>query len=72
MGTSAYNEEYHDLIDDLSVRKFYGEITLYFQGGNIGNSRLTEHNTKTEIQKKMLARKQRGTVVLRRRDAGNG
>jgi hypothetical protein len=62
---ASYNKEYHDLINDLSAQKFYGEVMLYFQGGNIENSRTTEHNTKTEIREKMLARNRRRAVVLR-------
>jgi hypothetical protein len=65
------NQEYHDLIDDLTERKFYGEITLYFQGGNIESNRMSEHNTKTEIRDKMLSKKRR-KVVIRAGRASNG
>jgi hypothetical protein len=67
------NEEYHDLIDDLTDRKFYGEITLYFQGGNIESNRMSERNTKTEIREKMLSNKRRKVIVPRAAGGiGNG
>jgi hypothetical protein len=55
----ADNEEYHDLIDDLTDRRFFGEITFYFQGGCIESSRKSERNTKTEIRDQMQAKKRR-------------
>jgi hypothetical protein len=55
----ADNEEYHDLIDDLTDRRFFGEVTLYFQGGNIESSRKSERNTKTEIRDQMQAKRRR-------------
>lgn len=65
MGTLPSNEEYHDLIDDLAGRGFYGEITLYFQGGNIESSRVSERNTKTEIRNRMKDTKRRNVVMPR-------
>jgi hypothetical protein len=62
------NDEYHDMIDDLTERKFYGEITFYFQGGNIESNRLSERNTKSEIRDKMQAKKRKVVVS---RHAGN-
>ena len=59
------NEEYHDLIDDLAERKFFGEVTLYFQGGNIESNRLSERNTKTEVRDRMRTKKRKKTVVVR-------
>lgn len=58
------NEEYHELIDDLTERKFFGEVTFYFQGGNIESSRKSERNTKSEVKELMKARKQRPRVVV--------
>lgn len=54
-----HNEAYHDLIDELAERKFFGEITLYFQGGNIESNRLSERNTKNEVRDRMQARKRK-------------
>jgi hypothetical protein len=68
----ANNEEYHDLIDDLTERKFYGEVVLYFQGGNIESNRKIERNTKTEIREKMLSRKHRRVIVPRPAGGVNG
>jgi hypothetical protein len=66
MDTQAANHEYHELLDDLAERKFYGEVTFYFQGGNIESSRLSERNTKNEIRewaaKKRRARHAGGTA----------
>jgi hypothetical protein len=65
MEAQATNQEYHDLIDDLTERKFYGEVTLYFQGGNIESNRMSERNTKTEIRDKMQGKKHRKGIVSR-------
>jgi hypothetical protein len=62
------NDEYHDLINDLTERKFYGEVTFYFQGGNIESNRLSERNTKSEIRDKMQAKKRK--VVVSRHAGG--
>jgi hypothetical protein len=59
------NEEYHELIDDLFERRFFGEVTLYFQGGNIESNRMSERNTKTEIRDKMQSKKRRKVVIAR-------
>ena len=59
------NEEYHDLIDDLTERKFFGEVTFYFQSGNIESSRKSERNTKTEVKEQMAAKKRKKLVVTR-------
>jgi hypothetical protein len=66
------NEEYHDLMDDLTERKFYGEVTFYFQGGNIESSRMSEHNTKKEIREKMSSRKHRRVIMPRPGGGVNG
>jgi hypothetical protein len=52
----TWNKEYHYLLDELSDRKFYGEVVLYFQGENIESSRVAERNTKSEVRDKMLSR----------------
>jgi len=64
------NEEYHELIDDLTERRFFGEVTLYFQGGNIESNRMSERNTKTEIRDKMQSKRRK--VVISRTGASNG
>ena len=50
------NQEYYSLLKDLAERKFYGEVTLYFQSGNIESSRISERNTKSEIRARMKAK----------------
>jgi len=52
-----HNEEYHYFIDELAERRFYGNITLYFQNGNIQDSCLVEKNTKNEVREMMGKRK---------------
>jgi hypothetical protein len=63
MDTQATNQEYHELLEDLTERKFFGEATFYFQGGNIESSRLSERNTKSEIRERMQVKKRRKVVV---------
>jgi len=53
------NTEYHELIDYLTEKKFYGDVTLHFQAGIIDHSLTTERNTTKEIRDKMSARKAR-------------
>ena len=65
------NEEYHDLLDDLTERKYFGEVTFYFQNGNIESNRLSERNTKTEIKERMRAKKHK-KLVARPAGAVNG
>ena len=60
------NEEYLEFLADLAEREFTGELTLYFQGGIIESNRLSERNTRTEIKKKMQARKYRRALTLTR------
>jgi hypothetical protein len=36
--------EIHVYLDDLCMKGFYGEVTLYFQGGDINNYRETVQN----------------------------
>jgi len=66
------NTEYHELIDDLSERKFYGDVTLHFQAGIIDHSLTTERNTAKEIKEKMSAKKDRRVLHITRKGEGNG
>ena len=66
MDAQATNQEYHDLIDDLTDRRFFGEVTFYFQGGNIEANRLSERSTKSEIRERMQAKKRHKVVIPRR------
>jgi hypothetical protein len=59
MDTQTTNHEYHDFLDELTERRFFGEATFYFQGGNIESSRLSERNTKSEIRERMQVKKRR-------------
>jgi hypothetical protein len=63
MDAQTTNQEYHELLDDLACRRFYGEATFYFQCGNIESSRLSERNTKSEIRERMQAKKRRRAAV---------
>jgi hypothetical protein len=63
MDAQAANQEYHELLDDLTDRRFYGEVTFYFQGGNIESNRLSERNTKSEIRERMQAKKRRRELM---------
>jgi hypothetical protein len=47
--TALTNDGYHNLIDALTGRKMYGEITLYMQAGNIETCRISERLTKKEV-----------------------
>jgi hypothetical protein len=42
-------KEIHDYIDDLCGCGYYGEVTLYFQKGEIGNVRETARLGKGDI-----------------------
>jgi hypothetical protein len=64
------NDEYHDFLDDLTERRFFGEITFYFQDGNIESNRLIERNTKSEIREKMRGRKRRKVITVSRPSGG--
>jgi hypothetical protein len=63
MSTVANNYEYHELIEELTEKKFFGEITFYFQGGNIESSRISERNTKSEIRERMQVKKCRSSAI---------
>ncbi|MDR2484975.1 MAG: hypothetical protein LBD55_06240 [Treponema sp.] len=41
--------EIHAYLDDLCMKGFYGELTLYFQGGDINNYRETVRAGKHEL-----------------------
>ena len=71
METQA-NEEYHSLLDDLAERKFFGEVTLYFQGGNIESNRLCERSSKNEVREYIKAKNRRKPLVAVSRSARNG
>jgi len=66
------NIAYHELIDDLAEQKFYGSLTLYFQGGHIDHNERIERNTAKEIGEKMAARKQRKAVHISKKGEANG
>jgi hypothetical protein len=44
--------EIHAYLDDLCMKGFYGELTLYFQGGDINNYRETVRAGKNELIEK--------------------
>ena len=46
------DKEIHTYIDDLCKREYYGEVTLYFQNGEIGNVRETARLGKNDIIKR--------------------
>ena len=46
------DKEIHTYIDDLCKREYYGEVTLYFQNGEIGNVRETARLGKNDILKR--------------------
>jgi hypothetical protein len=44
--------EIHAYLDDLCTKGFYGELTLYFQNGDINNYRETVRAGKNELIEK--------------------
>ena len=46
------NQECHDFIDVLAEQKMTGELTLYFQNGDIESCRTSKRYTKKELQTK--------------------
>jgi hypothetical protein len=44
--------EIHAYLDDLCMKGFYGELTLYFQDGDINNYRETVRAGKNELIEK--------------------
>jgi hypothetical protein len=49
MGKQQAEPEIHAYLDDLCKRGFYGELTLYFQDGDINNYRETVRAGKNEL-----------------------
>jgi hypothetical protein len=47
--TKRAEPEIHAYLDDLCAKSFHGELTLYFQGGDINNYRETVRAGKNEI-----------------------
>jgi hypothetical protein len=52
MAKQQAEPEIHAYLDDLCKRGFYGELTLYFQDGNINNYRETVRAGKNELVEK--------------------
>jgi hypothetical protein len=50
--TKRAEPEIHAYLDDLCMKGFYGELTLYFQGGDINNYRETVRVGKREVIEK--------------------
>jgi hypothetical protein len=66
------NMEYHELIDDLTEREFFGDVTLHFQAGIIDHSMTTERNTAKEIKEKMISKKGRKVLHISKTGENNG
>ena len=66
------NMEYHELIDDLTDRKFFGNVVLYFQNGIIGNSEMTERSTAKEIKERMGAKRAKAVLKITKKGENNG
>jgi hypothetical protein len=66
------NMEYHELIDDLTEREFFGDVTLHFQAGIIDHSMTTERNTVKEIKEKMISKKGRKVLHISKIGENNG
>jgi hypothetical protein len=49
MAKQQAEPEIHAYLDDLCKRGFYGELTLYFQDGDINNYRETTRAGKNEL-----------------------
>ena len=71
MDAQSTNQEYHELLEDLTERRFFGEVTFYFQGGNIESNRISERNTKNEIRERMQIKRCRKVVVIPRQAGGS-
>jgi hypothetical protein len=52
--------EIHAYLDDLCKSGFYGELTFYFQNGDINNYRETVRSGKNELIEKYRATADRG------------
>jgi TfoX/Sxy family transcriptional regulator of competence genes len=57
------NEEYHELLNIITEKKMFGEVTLYVQNGNIESHRISERVTKTEMKAIAEERKKKKYVV---------
>jgi hypothetical protein len=55
MAKQQAEPEIHAYLDDLCMKGFYGELTLYFQDGDINNYRETVRAGKNEIIEKYRA-----------------
>jgi len=66
------NTEYHELIDYLTERKFFGDVTLHFQAGIIDHSLTTERNTAKEIKEKMSAKRGRKALQISKKGETDG
>jgi len=66
------NVEYHEWLDDLAERKFYGDVTLHFQAGVIGDSMVTERSTAREIKDKMNAKRGRRVLQISKKGESDG
>ena len=53
MGTQSANKEYYDYLEGLSSKKFFGEVTLFFQDGMIEKSKQTEFLPRTVLIERM-------------------
>jgi hypothetical protein len=61
--TKRAEPEIHTYLDDLCGKGFYGELTLYFQNGEINNYRETVRAGKNELIGKYRAGVGRRVVV---------
>ena len=64
--TEKPHEEYHEMFDELVERKFYGELTIYFQDGKPEKSKVVEYITKTQAIERMKARRQRKVITVQK------
>ena len=46
------NEEYHEVLDSLEARNFFGQLTCNFQNGLIESCRISETLTKKELRER--------------------
>jgi len=58
------NEEFHEMLYKLEEEKFFGEVTLYIQDGNIESSRTSERKSKKEVKAAMEARRTWQSAVV--------
>jgi hypothetical protein len=70
MEKQAAEPEIHAYLDDLCKCGFYGELTFYFQNGDINNFRETIRAGKNELIERYG--KKRRVVVVTARDASRG